>query len=164
MKTKFTLGQAVEITGQYVQKMVTAEMVDKVEARIKASGRPEISRKYNVAKFDHPKQGVVVGIRSIAGERIHYMDPSHGEVTTKTNRQAAYLIATDMRGLVYVPLDSVDMPKTRGELLRKEFGDWVDRNVTFDDDLYDDDFDDGDDDDFDVDFEEELIGDDLSLG
>ncbi|MHC8516189.1 hypothetical protein [Sporosarcina sp. ITBMC105] len=129
MKTKFTLGQAVEIMGQLVAQNVTVDMVDKVEARIKATGVPEVSCKYDVANFDWPRTGVIVGIRSVAGDRIHYLEQISGEVVTRTKREAVYLVATDMRGLVYVPVELVN--ESRSQALRREFMESADRHIKF---------------------------------
>lgn len=116
MKKQFTLGQEVAITGRLVINPVSPAEVDEVEARIKASGQPESSNKYSVEKFECQKFGVIAGIRSIVGSRIHYLD-SNGGVTTKTTRQPAYLVATDMRGLCYVPVDMVtDRPGLKDEV------------------------------------------------
>lgn len=134
MKTRFELGQAVEITGQLVAQNVTVEMVDRVEARIKATGVPEVSRKYRVSKFDYPKQGVIVGIRNVAGDRIHYLEQVSGEVATRTKRQAVYLVATDMRGLVYVPVEMVD--ESRSQVLRRQFIETFDRHIEFSNDIF----------------------------
>ncbi|KRG11558.1 hypothetical protein ACA29_17120 [Lederbergia galactosidilytica] len=106
MKKQFVLGQEVVIKGRYVINPVSPAEVDVVEARIKETGEPEASEKYSVEKFECDKSGIIAGVRSIVGGRIHYLD-HNGQVVTKTTRQPAYLVATDMRGLCYVPVDMV---------------------------------------------------------
>lgn len=154
MKKQFTLGQEVAITGRLVINPVSPAEVDEVEARIKASGQPESSNKYSVEKFEHQKVGIIAGIRSIVGSRIHYLD-SNGQVVTKTTRQPAYLVATDMRGLCYVPLEMVSKTKDWKDLLSEEFGEYAAKHSHHGCCVCDDDDDFDLDDDFDE-FEDEL--------
>jgi hypothetical protein len=104
-KVNFELGQEVVIEGKFVNTNVWRYEVEESIARIAKTGEPEISHKYEVEKFDEPRFGVVVGIRSIVASRIHYFD---GEmVNTKTIRQPAVLVACDLRGMVLVPVNMV---------------------------------------------------------
>ncbi|MBP1913257.1 hypothetical protein J2Z23_000189 [Lederbergia galactosidilyticus] len=124
MKKQFVLGQEVVIKGRYVINPVSHTEVDEVEARIKVTGQPEASEKYRVESFEVEKHGIITGIRSIVGSRIHYLD-HNGQVVTKTTRQPAYLVATDMRGLCYVPVDMVTVaeePETEIAKLKQENG------------------------------------------
>ena len=86
-----------------------------MQCRITATGEPEVSSKYEVERFDAPKLGIVVGIRSVTLSRIHYFD---GEmVLTKITRQPAVLIACDLRGTILVPANLVH-----------DYTDWVNRH------------------------------------
>lgn len=106
---KFTLGQEVVFSGRLRKKFVSRNAVEEMKHEILATGQPVASQKYKVIPFGTVKRGIVVGMRSIVGSRLHYLDTTFGRPTveTKTMRQPAVIVATDLRGLCYVPLDMV---------------------------------------------------------
>lgn len=130
---KFMLGQEVVITGKLVKEYLSAYEVEVMKEQIKETGQPAASKKYSVKKFDKPKFGIVVGTRSIVGSRLHYLDTSFNTpiVSTKTIRQPAVVVATDLRGLYYVPMTMVQ------DYEEWEFGDLdeLDEEFDFDDEL-----------------------------
>lgn len=141
---KFKLGQKVVISGKLEKQFLSPHQVEKVKRYIHLTGKPVCSSKYDIVGFSQPREGIVVGLRSIVGSRLHYLDTSENTFTvvTKTVRQRVAVVATDLRGLCYVPLFMI-----------QACDDW--------DEFEDDDFDDLDDldedDDFDLDeYEEEL--------
>lgn len=107
---KFRLGQEVVIGGKFVKKGIPGFEVEKAKMEIRETGISVTSHKYDVENFAEPKAGIVVGIRSIVCSRLHYLDTtaSGGKfVDTKTIRQPAVIVATDLRGLYYVPMSLV---------------------------------------------------------
>ncbi|MCC5802252.1 hypothetical protein [Rossellomorea vietnamensis] len=99
------LGQEVTLLGKLVKVDVSPKAVADAEARIKSTATPEISRKYKVEEFPQPRTGIVVGVRSVVKERIHFMN---GPILdTKTIRQRVLVVACDLRGQYLVPMDKV---------------------------------------------------------
>lgn len=101
----FKLGQEVTVLGKLVKVEVTPKVVVDAEARIKTTGVPEISRKYRVEEFTQPCSGIVVGVRSVVKERIHFLNGSI--LDTKTLRQPVLVVACNLRGQYLVPMDKV---------------------------------------------------------
>jgi hypothetical protein len=105
----FKLGHEVVIEGKLVKKEAFPHVVELMKARIKETGKPEVTSKYEYVKFSEPKYGVVVGIRSVASSRVHYLNPVYDFefVETKVERMPAVLVACNLRGLHLVPIEKV---------------------------------------------------------
>lgn len=97
------LGQEVLVIAKLMQVEVTPKSVDQAEKRILETGTPETSRKFFIADLVKPRSGVVVGIRNVVRERIHYLKDS--KVVTKTTRQQVLVVACDLRGQYLVPIE-----------------------------------------------------------
>ncbi|UAT30030.1 hypothetical protein K7T73_15945 [Bacillus badius] len=106
----FKLGQEVVISGKFVKAAVSPSEVQETIETIRKTGAVGFSYKYDVERFTEPKHGIVVGVRSIVRSRVHRMVNSAvgPYYNTETRRQPAYVVATNMRGLYYVPVDMIE--------------------------------------------------------
>jgi hypothetical protein len=74
--------------------------------------------------FDEPREGIVVGVRSVVGFREHSLEPLRDGgkyVTTKTKRCTAYVVACDLRGLYKVPAECIESVEVLDELEEDDF-------------------------------------------
>lgn len=115
MTTKLILGEEVVVTGRYVEADITvaSDQFNKIR----------ITERYELKRFEEARRGFVVGTRSIVKNLIHkfrgdsdleypegYLEDYDNWITDIHKRETVYLVACDMRGLMYVPETEV-IPK-----------------------------------------------------
>lgn len=108
MTIKFNLGEEVVVTGRYeeVSNMIVSDQFNKVR----------ITERYELNRFKEAKRGFIVGKRSIVKNLIHklrgntdlvyseeFLEDFDNWSTDIHKRETVYLVACDMRGLMYVP-------------------------------------------------------------
>jgi hypothetical protein len=101
----YKLGEKVLVRGQLVKREVNPSVIAQVENAVINHGITATSKKYDTKEFafGKSKEGIIVGVRSIADIREHYA--VREEYVTKTTRKKVYLVATNLRGLIYVPFE-----------------------------------------------------------
>ena len=142
---KFKLGQEVIVAGKYVKASVNWKMVNEVESAVIQHGITAVSSKYECKMFESPKRGIVVGIRSIGNARVHspwLIGDGKTVCSTTTQKSGVYLVATNLRGLMYVPVEMIAEYPVEQDFSEEDFDDDFDLSELEDDD--DDDFDDWD--------------------
>lgn len=105
MELNLKLGEQVIVTGRYEKAVVTMCEVDKVERLVSETGSTVISDKYKSKELSKAKPGIVVGKRAIPMKRKHYQSEAFGVqevITEPADWKTVYLIACDLRGLMYV--------------------------------------------------------------
>lgn len=118
MENIFKLGEKVIVTGRYEKAEVHPQTVDQVVGMVSEMGVTVVSNKYEVNLFDKAKVGFIVGKRTIPTKRKHYRDEGFGwnQVVTKPIKwENVYLVACDMRGLMYVPESEIVAEDLLGE-------------------------------------------------
>lgn len=141
---RFRLGEKVVASGKLVKAPINQVVVTQIENAVLNHGITATSKKYNVDMFWKAKEGIIVGARSIADTRVHYCEHdlvSGKHYVTKTKRKKVFLVATDMRGMFYVPEELLMNAEEYYELVDE----LEEEDVLFDDeddfDMLDDDFD-----------------------
>ncbi len=141
----YKLGEKVLVRGKLVKRSFDPAHISDVTNAVLKLGITAISKKYEVKEFEFgkSKEGIIVGVRSVADTRYHYAKNFGGNKSyiTKTTRKQVYLIATDLKGLIYVPFELVTSVKeidrlckveTRLELLDDDEIDWDELDDDFD--------------------------------
>lgn len=105
---ELNLGEEIVVTGRYkeARNLVVSDRFNNVR----------ITERYELDRFKKARKGFVVGKRSIVKRLIHELrerpDEEYTEqeiknydnwITGVQNRETVYLVACDMRGLMYVP-------------------------------------------------------------
>lgn len=115
MENLFKLGEEVLITGKYKEanNTIVSDRFNKVR----------ITERYELSRFEEARRGFIVGKRSIVKNLIHqlrgdinkeytekYLSDFDNWDTKIHKRESVYLVACDIRGLMYVP-ESLVIPE-----------------------------------------------------
>lgn len=109
----YKLGERVLVRGKLVKRSFDPVHISEVTDAVLNLGVTAKSEKYEVKEFEmgKAKYGVVVGVRSVVDTRYHYAEKCEftgkPRFVTKTTRKQVYLIATDLKGLLYAPFELV---------------------------------------------------------
>lgn len=103
---QYSLGDKITVNGKYVLREQEPWKVEIMRENV-LKGHELSSRKYDVLSFDKPKQGIVVGRRTLGIKRKHISTSRGFPYTYTSEYETVYLVATDLRGLIYVPEECV---------------------------------------------------------
>lgn len=122
----YALGEKVLVRGQLVKTNISPVAVEQMKQAIVNFGITTTSRKYELKEYElgRSKEGIVVGIRNVVDYREHLSEKSSLDgkpvAITKTIRKPVYLIATNLKGLIYAPINLVTSIREIDEFLKEE--------------------------------------------